>query len=64
MTRRIRRDNPEYDAKMKEAKALFDEAMTRGPMRGRGRSSGAAKAPSAPGPVPSPMQDENTSNEA
>jgi hypothetical protein len=64
MTRRIRRDNPEYDAKMKEAKALFDEAMTRGPMRGRGRSSGAARTQTASGPVPAPVQDESTSNEA
>lgn len=46
MTRRIRRDDPEYNAAMREAKAAFDAAMAKGAMKGRGRP--AAKPPAAP----------------
>lgn len=50
MTRRIRRDDPAYEAAMAEAKAQFDVAMARGVMRGRNRPSQPV-TPDAAAPV-------------
>jgi len=43
MARTIRREDPEYEALMREAKVLFDAAMAKGAMKSRGRPP-AAKA--------------------
>jgi hypothetical protein len=46
MTRRITRNDPGYEQAMREAKALFDAAMQKSAMKGRGRSA-AVPAPAA-----------------
>ena len=45
--RRISRTDPEYEAAMREAKALFDAAMAKSAIKGRGRPPAAAAAAAA-----------------
>jgi hypothetical protein len=58
MTRNIRRDDPAYDAAMREAKAQFDDAMARSVMRQRGRPSKPVEAPAAEAPEDVPTTEE------
>src|SRR5690349_1301708 len=48
MTRRIQRNDPAYETAMREAKALFDAAMAKSAMKGRGRPAARPAAPTVP----------------
>src|SRR5688500_20253946 len=53
MARSINRNDPAYQEAMREAKALFDAAMQKSAMKGRGRPAAAAPTPPVEDPVES-----------
>lgn len=63
MTRRINRNDPAYEQAMREAKALFDAAMQKSAMKGRGRPAAAAAAAAPVVAAEAPMTDADLERE-